>query len=259
MCRTGSLDWTVVANRSAWIYSAQHDGCPLPVWCRWPQSCPPEEVWSQTPCSPSWSSPAPEIGRRTIDQTRKEFCWTPCWGKAFNVPWDNWLFFQNKQLSLSPSNVLQCNRVCVSSLTESVASEEKNNATSETLTWPCNDFENSTVSLVCYQMRKTFQLSFLDEDKLESVCCLQRSKALWRYARLAGESPTLCAASRLWTKPISVRYFIPDATPVSMSISCMTLSWPSCFWCQRKIEGKTRGGGSEKTKQCECAILTAEW
>lgn len=45
---------------------------------------------------------------------------------------------------------------------------------------------------------------------------------------------TLWAASRLWTKPISVRYFIPDATPVSMSISCMTLSWPSCFWGCRK-------------------------
>lgn len=45
---------------------------------------------------------------------------------------------------------------------------------------------------------------------------------------------TLCAAKRLWTKPISVRYFIPDATPVRMSISWMMLSWPSCF-CRRLL------------------------
>lgn len=53
-------------------------------------------------------------------------------------------------------------------------------------------------------------------------------------------SLTLCAASRLWTKPISVRYFIPDATPVSISISCITVSWPSCFWGYGRQE--TRDG-----------------
>lgn len=65
---------------------------------------------------------------------------------------------------------------------------------------------------------------------------------------------TLCAASRLWTKPISVRYFIPDATPVSISISCITLSCPSCFWGDgrrretraevRRKERRDRGRGN---------------
>lgn len=87
-----------------------------------------------------------------------------------------------------------------------------------------------------------------DTDKSYSVTRLQQLEIAWDIHHPAPFPPsspptcslTLCAASRLWTKPISVRYFIPDATPASMSISCITLSWPSCFWGEYRHGGKAR-------------------
>lgn len=67
--------------------------------------------------------------------------------------------------------------------------------------------------------------------------------------------PTLCAASRLWTKPISVRYFIPDATPVNMSMSCITLSWPSCFCADRRTEREQRKMRARLREQSSDAVI----
>lgn len=99
---------------------------------------------------------------------------------------------------------------------------------------------------------------FTDKDKLYSVTHLWKLPIAWDIHHPAPSplsspptcSLTLCAARRLWTKPISVRYFIPDATPVSKSISCITLNWPSCFWGYgRPKERKTGDGKWEKGKK----------
>lgn len=68
---------------------------------------------------------------------------------------------------------------------------------------------------------------------------------------------TLCAASRLWTNPISVRYFIPDATPVNMSISCITLSWPSCFCADRRTKRERRKRRARVREQRSDAVKKA--
>lgn len=130
----------------------------------------------------------------------------------------------------------------------------------ETLMWQ-NDFDSivSSCSAWFITQIKTLSKTFADEDKLYFVTHL-RKLAIARDVHHPPHSPlsppptcslTLCAASRLWTKPISVRYFIPDATPVSISISCITLSWPSCFWGYRRREERKQGDGKLGGKKKE--------
>lgn len=166
-----------------------------------------------------------QSGGRTIDQTKKrkkKSCAKPPAGvqSAYCIL-GQLIVHENKRLSLSPCHVQQGNPV-------SSPAQGKEAWNLDVTLWSFLTFGLPPVA-------KAFQQSFLESVGLNGVC-----------------SPTLCAASRLWTKPISVRYFIPDATPVSMSISCMTLSWPSCFWGRRENEKRR---WRWKTKPFHCAKI----